>query len=104
MTRSLALLLVLLTAASPAHKHKPRLPVPPVPPLTAPTDMAAPIPDPDLRPPTLHSPGGPTIGPDFFPMNYHDESKGFTPGSQMFAKPERNPEFAPGFLLQVPFK
>ncbi|MGH7152753.1 MAG: hypothetical protein ACREF3_02400, partial [Acetobacteraceae bacterium] len=73
-------------------------------PRSGPPDTAAPVPDPDLRAPALHAPGGTTIAPDFFPMNYHDESKGFTPGSHMFAKPERNPEFAPGFVLQVPFQ
>lgn len=102
MKRAGVLLLVLLAAASPMRR--PRLPIPPVPPLAGPPDMAAPVPNPDLQPPTPHGPSSTTISPDFFPMNYHDESKGFTPGSHMFAKPERNPEFAPGFLLQVPLQ
>lgn len=102
MIRTLLTLSLLLSTA--ALAAEPRLPVPPIPPLRPPS-QDAPMPDPDMRDPTVER-GQPSVTLD---MSIHrrsnpDASQGYTPGSRYRSEDDRKPVAVPGLRLHFPFQ
>lgn len=112
MTRAvLALLAALATlAASPEPGREGAapaglpigLPVPPIPPLHAPTDELAPIPDDNLRAPLVVAGDDAQVKLRLFRIQRYDSSRGFPPGSHYESKEDRKAFQTPGLSLSVP--
>lgn len=79
------------------------LPLPPIPPLNAPSSELAPMPDHDIR-----APRSPTqtvqLRPEVFSAERPDTSLGFAPGSRYQTADERRPLQTPGLRLTVPLQ
>lgn len=79
------------------------LPLPPIPPLNAPSSELAPMPDLDVR-----APRSPTqtvrLRPEVFSSERPDTSLGFAPGSRYQTADERRPLQTPGLRLTVPLQ
>ncbi len=96
---ALLFLAVLLTAAAAPETL---LPVPPIPPSQPPTDMAAPVPDDDLRPPVTVAEGDPQFKLQVYRVHRYDGSQGFLPGSRYESTEDRKPIQTPGISVSVP--
>ena len=95
-----AFVLLATAAASPHHA----LPIPPIPPANPPTDQAAPIPDPDMRPPVGEIRTGPQIKLQDFRVRREDQSLGYSPGSQFRTSEDKRVIQTPGLSVQVPLR
>lgn len=101
MTPAVAIGLAVLLAAFPAAAA--RLPVPPIPPRIAPSDLPAPMPDQDMfAPPALSGPAGPQVRPHLFNPDQHAIGDGFAPYSTVQNERDQRLQPTPGFLLSVP--
>jgi hypothetical protein len=96
---SAVFLLFATTAAGPA----PSLPVPPIPPVDAPADRSAPVPDPDLRAPTEPGQRVQVSIQDFRVQRFY-QGLGYTPGSHFETSEEKRPIQTPGLSLKVPLQ
>jgi hypothetical protein len=92
----------LLAAAAPAYAEE--LPVPPLPPGQAPADLAAPVPDNDLRNPVVASSDSPSFALKFYRARPYDPGMGFAPGSRYQTNEDRKPIQTPGLSVSVPLK
>jgi hypothetical protein len=102
----LAVLTVLLAAASPSHKP---LPLPPTPPPPLPTDGRAPTPDRDASAPVAALSDDPRLTAQFVQVPTYrdnfDQSQGYTNGSRLQEDSlDRRLMPSPSINLQVPFK
>lgn len=103
------LLAALLPVAAMAHpRHRPLpvatpLPLPPTPPPGGPPDLMAPRPGPLTPAPVIYA-EGPSVSPAWFGEHSVNTSQGFTPGSQVQARPTGRMELAPGLEFRVPLK
>jgi hypothetical protein len=92
---------LLATAAASPH---PSLPIPPIPPAHPPADEAAPMPDPDLRPPAGEIRSGPQIKLQDFRQGREDQSLGYSPGSHFRTSEDKRVIQTPGLSVQVPLR
>lgn len=92
--------LLLMTSGAVAEE----LPVPPIPPLSAPLGLPAPMPNHDTPQPLEPANTGPTVNFHMFRQASFDHSNGFTPGSRFQDSEERRVIATPGFSVTVPLK
>lgn len=97
----IALLGLLLIGAAPVREP---LPVPPIPPGSAPAVDAAPVPDTEARGPAENAPGGIRVRPSLYRHEKtFTQGEGYTPGSAFReTEQERFNKPAPGFNLRMP--
>lgn len=104
MIRAVAVLLAGLLLAAAAPRRVP-LPLPPPLPANPPADLAAPMPDDDLR-----GPEALTRGPyaewalRIYRMQEFGTGDGFIPGSAYQSPEQRRPMQTPGFIVTVPLQ
>jgi hypothetical protein len=98
---SLILLMGLATAAA---APGPDLPIPPIPPKRPPTDVAAPVPDSDVRAPLVIASEDPRVQIRNFRVDRYDQSRGFLPGSRYESSEERKGIQTPGLSVTVPLR
>jgi hypothetical protein len=78
--------------------------IPPIPPAHPPADEAAPMPDPDLRPPAGEIRSGPQIKLQDFRQGREDQSLGYSPGSHFRTSEDKRVIQTPGLSVQVPLR
>ncbi len=105
MTRALAVLLGSLLLAGAGPRAFLPLPLPPPLPANPPTDLAAPMPNDNLR-----APGGASQNSSakwalrIYPMQEFGTGEGYIPGSEYQSPEQRKPMQTPGFMVTVPLR
>lgn len=92
-----------LTAATAAGRP-PALPVPPIPPLHAPTESLAPMPNPDASAPVPAASLAPQVRMQDFRIHSFDGNMGYVPGSQFQSSEEKRPIQTPGVEVRLPLQ
>jgi hypothetical protein len=100
MIRATMLLLGCLAAMAAAPLEP--LPVPPIPPDDPPGDIAAPVPNTELRSPSDLADEDAKIKLQLYRLHRYSPSQGFLPGSQYQSTEDRKAIQTPGFSLSVP--
>jgi hypothetical protein len=80
------------------------LPLPPPLPTDPPTDLAAPMPDANLRLPAGLAQGPGAFALRVYPMPEFGTGEGYIPGSSYQSPEQRKPVQTPGFIVTVPLQ
>ena len=95
---------VLALLATTGARSPPPLPIPPIPPVHPPTDLSAPVPDPDMRGPLPAGPRETQVRVRDFRVDSMVNGLGYTPGSRYQSSEEKRPIETPGLTVQVPLR
>jgi hypothetical protein len=79
------------------------LPIPPIPPDHPPTNLSAPVPNPDIRAPPAGRQETQVRVQDFRADSMTD-GLGYTPGSKFQSNEDKRPIETPGVTVQVPLR
>jgi len=95
---------VLALLATAGARSPPPLPIPPIPPNHPPTNLSAPVPDPNVRAPPPTGPQETQVRVQDFRADMMTNGLGYTPGSKFQSSEDKRPIETPGLTVQVPLR